>query len=291
MASLQPQLPSASRHHQITQHFGGNSCTSFTENPRAHTLHCKPSPPQLLFDCTLLDGGQTNQEDGHIGRCVSHKAGASDANNRTVNNTELMRVAGFQGVADNAAPAAGPLFDLNKKLVDSSNVGKMSSPLPVEVGGLRETALSMTVAQFPQPQADVLPRPLQIPKRESEHHLPDLPQNRSATPRCRWRIMCNESAQLAQYAGVLVRDALRKPNPPKQRSSVAASRAEALQSGATFTMAPPPAMNNSPWHWHNARSMPTLIGRRGFWGCAGTTSCELDVSSLNDKIIPNSGAA
>ena len=49
-------------------------------------------------------------------------------------------------------------------------------PLPVEVGGLRETALSMTVAQIPQPQEDVSPRPLQIPKRESEHHLPDLPQ-------------------------------------------------------------------------------------------------------------------
>ena len=61
--------------------------------------------------------------------------------------------------------------------------------------------------------------------------------NRSATPGCRWRIMCNESAQLAQYAGVLVRDALRRPNPPKQRGSVAASRAETLHwSGATFTM-------------------------------------------------------
>ena len=59
-------------------------------------------------------------------------------------------------------------------------------PLPVEVGGLRETALSITAAQIPQPQEDVSPRPLQIPMRESEHHLPDLPR---IGPQCCWRIM------------------------------------------------------------------------------------------------------
>ena len=49
-------------------------------------------------------------------------------------------------------------------------------PLPVEVGGLRETALSMTAAQIPQPQEHVSPRPLQIPMQESGRHLPDLPR-------------------------------------------------------------------------------------------------------------------
>ena len=42
--------------------------------------------------------------------------------------------------------------------------------------------------------------PLQNPMRESER-LPNLPH--TATARCRWRIMCTESAQLAQYAGVM----------------------------------------------------------------------------------------
>ena len=75
-----------------------------------------------------------------------------------------------------------------------------------------------------------------------------------------------------------------------QRGSVAASRAGCHVHDVTQatpetcimccrqieqpTLASPPAMNNS--HWHNARAMPTMIGRRGLWGCAGATSCELD---------------
>ena len=71
---------------------------------------------------------QRSQEDGHIGTCVRQEAeaGANDARIEPLNNAESMRVAGFEGVAENAAPVAGPLYDLNKVHADSSNVDKMS---------------------------------------------------------------------------------------------------------------------------------------------------------------------
>ena len=161
---------------------------------------------------------------------------------------------------------------------------------------LQETALSMRAAQTPQPQEDISPRPLQIPKRESEHHLPDLPQI-GPQPQGAVGGSCamNPPSLSNMHCGGPIRQnreeawqhLVRKhctDRVPRSQCHTSNSRDlhHVLQQIEQPTLASPPAMNNSPWHWHNAKAMPTLIGRRGLWGCAGATSCELDVSSLNE---------
>ena len=113
-----PAPPVVHTRHQQAQithkRIGGNSCTSFTENPCApHSpLQTSPKTPARLRAARWPR--ESRRRPHRQVRETGGRGKRKRRNSRTLNNAESMRVAGFERVADIAAPAAGPLCDPNK---------------------------------------------------------------------------------------------------------------------------------------------------------------------------------
>ena len=73
-----------------------------------------PVCPEPLLYCTLRWWAETNRVDGHTGRCEKHRAKANGRGATKTHGTNGVLVASWDGVATNAAPANGPLWDRNK---------------------------------------------------------------------------------------------------------------------------------------------------------------------------------
>ena len=112
VASLQPQSPNASRRARWAPRGPDHAQAHWWQLVRPHF------PLQTLTSPTLLHAARWWSKESRIRphRQVRETGGRGKRkrrNSRTLNNGESMRVAGFKGVADNAAPAAGTLCDLN----------------------------------------------------------------------------------------------------------------------------------------------------------------------------------